>query len=347
MLAGWSSPGEVRRLMETDVGHDPAVWTAMAEAGLLGLHLPVARGGGGGSWVELGTVLGEMGAALLCSPFLSTVAIAASTIAAAGDDEASGALLPAIAGGRTLATVAVAEDDGRWDEGSIATRATPDGDGWRLDGHKSYVVDGAIADVVLVAARAGNGMGLFIVEGGARGLVRAPLATVDQTRRQAHLTLAGVAARRLRGGSLATLLDFAALAVACEAVGGARRCLDMAVGHARSRVQFGRPIGTFQAVSHRCAEMLVDLECAGAASARAARSAARSDGELATLAPMAKVAATEAFARASAANIQIHGGTGFTWDCDAQLYFKRARSSQLLFGDPRHHREALARRLGW
>jgi len=351
-LEAWSPPSEVRRLMEAEPGHDPTVWRELAEAGLLGLHVPEARGGAGRSWVELAAVLEETGAALLCAPILSSVGIAASTVLASGDAEASEALLPAIARGERLVTVAVAEDDGRWEEASVATAATREASSggdpeWRLAGHKSHVVDATVADTFLVAARGPDGVGIFVVDGVAPGLRRTPLPTVDTTRRQARLELHGTPARRLEGASFASLVDIACVALACEAVGGARRCLEAAVAHARQRIQFGRPIGSFQAVAHRCAEMLVDLECARGAARKAAEALATGDPEIATLAPTAKVACTEAFARGAAANIQIHGGTGFTWDCDAHLYFKRARSSQLLFGDPRHHREVLARRLGW
>lgn len=349
LLAELSPSSRVREVMETDSGHDPAVWARLAYDGILGLAIPTRWGGLGRSWIELAAVLAEVGAALACIPFLSTVAIAATAIARSADDAIRDELLPAIAAGNLIATVAVAEDTGDWNPSHGSTTATPDGNQWRLEGNKSYVLDAMVADVILVTARTDEGPAVFVVSGDANGLTRAPLVTVDQTRRQGRLVLDATPARLLLGGSASGLSDLGALSVAAESVGGTRRCLELAVAHAQNRVQFGQPIGSFQAVSHKCAEMLVDLECARAAVGHgAADLTADTDlTALATSAPVAKVAATEAFARAAAATIQIHGGVGFTWDCDAQLYFKRARSAQLAFGDARYHRELLAQRLSW
>ena len=339
-LAEVSPPAEVRRLVEDDVGFDPAVWSRMAaDHGLLGLQLPSDVGGGGLGWVEQAVVLEETGRALLCAPYLATVTTAA-VIAASNDDDD---LLAAIASGRCVATIALAEDTGRWDEAGVTTRAVPSsGGGWRLEGQKSYVVDGCAADVLVVAARHDGGVGLFVVDGNAPGLSRSPLATVDQTRRQARVQLGSTPARTLAGPSVAAALDLAAVALAAEQVGGAQHCLDAAVAHARRRVQFGRPIGSFQAVKHLCADMLVDLESARAAAFYAARAAARKGDDLPEAAAMAKVCCSEAYVRVATDGLHVHGGLGFTWDHDAHLYFKRARSSRQLFGDPRHHRELLA-----
>jgi alkylation response protein AidB-like acyl-CoA dehydrogenase len=329
-LAEVSPSSEVRRLMESDEGYDPEVWRRMAvEQDLLG---PIG-------WVERSIVLEETGAVLLCAPYMATVT-------------AAGFLPPErrheVAAGRCIATLAVAEASGRWDAESVQTRAVGSADrGWRLEGEKTYVVDGFAADVVVVAARrddAGD-VGLFLVEAGAPGLDRAPLATVDQTRRQARLRLRATPAQLL-DGSVETAVDLGAVALAAEQVGGAQRCLDMAVDHARRRVQFGRPIGSFQAVKHLCADMLLELESARSAAFYAASAAARGDGGLPAAAAVAKSCCSEAYVRVATDSLHVHGGLGFTWDHDAHLYFKRARSSQLLFGDPRHHREQLARHLG-
>jgi alkylation response protein AidB-like acyl-CoA dehydrogenase len=335
LLAEVSPPSEVRRLMATPEGHDPALWRRLAaEPGLLDF---AALG-----FVDLAVVLEEMGQVLLCAPYLAT-ATAAQALLSSGEDD----LLAGIAAGRTVATLAVAEATGRWEATAVTTRATPvPGRGWRLDGHKSYVVDGTVADVVLVAARSDAGVGLFAVPGDADGLTRTPLATVDQTRKQARLELAATPARRVAGADLDQVLQLAAAALAAEAVGGTQRCLDMAVGHARQRVQFGRPIGSFQAVKHLCADMLLDLETARSAAFYAAWAASERNPELPAAAAVAKARCCDAYAKAAADSLHVHGGLGFTWDHDAHLYFKRARSSSQLFGSPGHHRDLLAGHVG-
>jgi alkylation response protein AidB-like acyl-CoA dehydrogenase len=318
------------------------------EAGLQGIHLPTAVGGGGLGWVELGLVLEEAGRVLLGAPLLSSAVAAAVLLASAGDAWVA-ETLAGIAAGGTIATLAVAEASGRWDEAAVTTRATPAPDGgWRLDGAKSYVVDGCAADVLVVAARrdepSGGGVALFMVDAGAAGLSRSPLATVDLTRRQASVTLAAVAARPLRG-TVAEAMQLAATGLAAEQVGGSQACLDRAVDYAKRRIQFGRPIGSFQAVRHLCAEMLLDLESARSAAFQAASAAARADEGLAEAAAVAKSCCSEAFVRIASDSLHVRGGLGFTWDDDAHLYFRRARSSALLFGDPDFHRELLARHL--
>ena len=340
LLAEVSPSSEVRRLMDGDLGYDLDVWLRMAsDHDLVGLHLPTEVGGSGMGWVEQSVVVEETGRVLLCAPYLATVTAAPFL----PDD-----VKAAVAAGLCIATLAVAEASGRWDAAGVEARAvrSPDGS-WRLEGTKSYVVDGCVADVLVVAARSSldGVVGLYLVHAGAPGLDRAPLATVDQTRRQARITLAATPARPLEG-TLAMAMDLSIVALAAEQVGGAGRALEMALDHARRRVQFGRPIGSFQAVKHLCADMLLDLESARSAAFYAALAAARGDRELPAAAAVAKSCCSEAYVRVAADSLHVHGGLGFTWDHDAHLYFKRARSSQLLFGDPRHHREALARHLG-
>jgi alkylation response protein AidB-like acyl-CoA dehydrogenase len=343
---------EVRRLMETTEGYDPAVWDQMAnQLGLQGLAIPEEYGGSGYSYVELTVVLEEMGRALLAAPYFSTIALAANALLASGDDAAKKELLPGIASGETIATVAITEDSGRWDEAGITATATKSGEGWTLDGTKSFVLDGHIASLILVAARAGDGIGLFAVDGAAAGLTRTPLSTMDQTRKQARLELAGVPARLVGGEGegwtiLGKTLDLAAVALAAEQVGGAQLCLEMAVQYAKDRVQFGRPIGSFQAIKHKCADMLLEVESAKSAAYYAAWAAAEDNDEVPVVASLAKAYCSDAYFHAAAENIQIHGGIGFTWEHDAHLYFKRAKSSELLFGDPTYHRELLAQRIG-
>ena len=326
-LAVVSSPAAVRRLMEDDLGYDLDVWLRLAAD-----HDLLALGG----WPERAVVLHETGRVLLCAPYLATVTAAP--------------FLPpetqeAIAGGLCIATLAVAEASGRWDAGGVETRALRSPDGrWRLEGEKHYVVDGCAADVLVVAARTEAGeVALFQVDAGAAGLDPAPLPTVDLTRRLARIRLAATPARRLRG-SPATAVDLCATALAAEQVGGAERALEMAVEYAGRRVQFGRPIGSFQAIKHLCAEMLLDLESARAAATHAAGAAGTDEQPAA--AAVAKVSCSEAYVRIATDALHVHGGLGFTWDHDAHLYFRRARSSLHLFGDARHHRERLARHLG-
>jgi alkylation response protein AidB-like acyl-CoA dehydrogenase len=343
---------EVRRLMETTEGYDPAVWEQMGrQLGLQGLAIPEEYGGSGYGYVELTVILEEMGRALLAAPYFSTVALAANALLASGDDAAKKEFLPGIASGETIATVAITEDSGRWDEAGITLAASKAGDGWTLEGTKSFVLDGHTASLILVAARAGDGVSLFAVEGGASGLTRTPLSTMDQTRKQARLEFAGVPGRLVGSegdGSrvLAKTLDLAAIALAAEQVGGAQKCLEMAVQYAKDRVQFGRPIGSFQAIKHKCADMLLEVESAKSAAYYAGWAASEDNDEVPVVASLAKAYCSDAYFHAAAENIQIHGGIGFTWEHDAHLYFKRAKSSELLFGDPAYHRELLAQRIG-
>jgi alkylation response protein AidB-like acyl-CoA dehydrogenase len=347
-----SPEAEVRRLMETEDGYDPAVWQQMGEQlGLQGLHIPEEFGGSGFSYVELCIVLEEMGKRLLCAPFFSSVVLAGNTLLESGDDAAKKELLPGIASGETIATLALTEDNGRWDEEGVTLRATKAGDGWTLDGSKSFVLDGGIASLILVAARTDAGVSLFAVDGDASGLTRTRLSTMDMTRKQAKIDFAGTPARLVGadGGGWAVLekvLDLVDTALVNESVGGAQEVLDMAVQYAKDRIQFGRPIGSFQAIKHKCADMLLEVESAKSASYYAAACAAEGNDELNTVAPLAKAYTGEAYFHAAAENIQIHGGIGFTWEHPAHLYFKRAKSSELLFGDPAYHRELLATRLG-
>ncbi len=347
-----SPEAEVRRLMDGDKGYDETVWKQMGEQlGLQGLAIPEEFGGSGFGFIELIVVLEEMGRALLCAPYFSSVVLAANTLVHSGDDAAKKEFLPGIASGETIATLAFTEDNGRWDEAGITTTATQSGDGWTLSGAKMFVLDGAIADLVLVAARTGAGVSLFAVSGDAAGLTRTSLVTMDQTRKQARVEFSNTPARLIgtEGAGWAVVervLDLAAVALAAEQVGGAQVCLDMAVQYAKDRVQFGRPIGSFQAIKHKCADMLLEVESAKSAAYYAAWSAAELNDELPAVASLAKAFCSEAYFHTAAENIQIHGGIGFTWEHPAHLYFKRAKTSELFLGDPTYHRELLAQRIG-
>jgi alkylation response protein AidB-like acyl-CoA dehydrogenase len=342
-----SPSAEVRRLMETTEGYDSAVWSQMAnELGLQSLHIPEEHGGQGFTFIELGIVLEEMGRVLLCAPYFSTVCLAANAILNAGTDEQKGELLPGIAAGETIATLAFTEANGKWNASGITLEAQGSGDSYTLSGTKMFVIDGHTADTVVVVARAPgttgeDGIGFFVVDGDAEGVTRTPLATMDQTRKQARLDFDGAQAR-----PLGETLDQAAVAMANESIGGAQKCLEMAVEYAKVRVQFGRPIGSFQAIKHKCADMLLEVESGKSAAYYAAWAAAEDNEELPVVASLAKAYVSDAYFHAAAENIQIHGGIGFTWEHDAHLYFKRAKSSEILLGDATYHRELLAQRIG-
>ncbi len=348
---------EVRRLMETPRGFDEAVWRQLAaDLALTGIAIPEAYGGSGFGPVELGIAMEEQGRSLLCAPFFSSCVLAAGAILRAANEDQKALLLPRIASGELRAALAVTEPNGRWDATGIQTHATRAGGDWTIDGVKSFVIDGDAAHGWVVVARepgsAGNaGVAFFWVDAAAAGVTRTPLATMDATRKQARIEFRRTPAELLgRAGAgaepLARTFDHAVIALSNEMVGGAQRLLDSAVEYAKIRVQFGRPIGSFQAIKHKCADMLLDLELAKSAAYHAAQAEAAGDPETPSLACLAKAAAADAYVRIAADTIQIHGGIGFTWDHDTHLWFKRAKSSEVLFGDPNYHRELMLQRMG-
>ena len=352
-----SPPTEVRRQMETDEGYDPEVWKQMSDQlGLPGLHIPEQYGGAGFGMVELGIVMEEMGRVLLCAPYFSTSVLAANALMNAGTEAQKARLLPDLASGVRLAALAVTELDGQWDPQTTRVTATPDGDGFRLEGTKSYVVDGHVADLLIVAGRASGtagreGLALFTLSADAAGVTRSLLPSMDLTRKLARIDFNGVQAQRLGDGedsvtALERTLDQAAIALANEMVGGAQTLFDSAVDYAKLRVQFGRTIGSFQAIKHKCADMLLDMELAKSAAYYAAQAAAADDPEWPALACLAKAAASDMYLHIAIETIQIYGGIGFTWDNDTHLWFKRAKSSEVFLGEPYYHRELLLQRWG-
>ena len=338
--------------METVNGFDPAVWAQMgSQMGLMGIHIPEEFGGMGFTYIELGVVLEEMGRSLLCAPFFSTVVLAANTLLQSGDDAAKKKYLPGIASGETTATLASVEPSGKWDEAGITMKAKGSGSSFTLSGTKMFVLDGHTASMIIVSALTSKGVSLFAVDGNAKGLTRTALSTMDQTRKQAKLEFSDVAATLIgiegKGWDvLSRVNDLVVVALAAEQVGGAQKVLDMAVEYAKVRVQFGRPIGSFQAIKHKCADMLLEVESAKSAAYYGMWCASEMNEELPSVASLSKAYCSEAYFHAAAENIQIHGGIGFTWEHPAHLYFKRAKSSELLFGDPTYHRELLAQRIG-
>lgn len=351
-LESRSPVSEVRRLMETPRGYDEEVWRQLADQlALQGLHVPEEYGGQGFTFVELVIVLEEMGRTLFCAPYLASTCLATNAVLNAGAEDQKRHLLGRLASGQAIGTLACTESDGRWEADAGTTIASADGYGWCLDGVKTYVLDGLIADLVLVSAHADDRVALFVVDGDAAGMQRTELPTMDQTRKQARIEFSGVRAELLGDlesgrDALARTLDTAAVCLSAEMLGGAQRCLEMAVDYAKTRYQFGRPIGSFQAVKHKCADMLVDVESARAAVHHAARALADGDDDIPAVASFTKAYCSDVYFRTAAENIQIHGGIGFTWEHDAHLYFKRAKTSGVLLGDSTYHRELLAGRLG-
>ncbi|GLW64272.1 acyl-CoA dehydrogenase [Actinomadura rubrobrunea] len=344
-FADASPSARVRRLMATDEGYDPRIWAQMAgQLGLQGLAVPERFGGAGYGMRELAVVMEEMGRALVCAPFLSSVVLAGYALLGSGDEDAARDLLPGIADGSAIAALAWMEDE-RWDPDRVRTAARPAPGGWVLDGAKTYVLDGGIADLILVVADREGRRALFAVRGDADGLARTPLPTLDQTRKMARLEFRGAPARPV-GAYDPRVMDLAAVALAAEQLGGMQRALEMTVEYVKVRRQFGRPIGSFQAVKHRCADMFVLVESARSAVAHAADVADGAPEELPVAAALAQAYCSEAFFRVAAETVQLHGGIGFTWEHDAHLYFKRAASSRELLGSPAAHRRRLAELVG-
>ena len=335
LLTDRSPMRRVREIADGADGYDPALWRQLADLGLLGLAIPEQYGGAGSGHIEQSVVAEELGRALTPTPFLGTV-LAAGLLLATDDEDARKDLLPRIAAGDTIATVAT----------NLAIAARHDGDDHLLTGRATPVLDGDRADLVLVA----TGDGVFAVTADSPGLTRTRLTALDPTRRLATLDLADAPARRLActdpAAATAHLADLAGVTLAAEQVGGLLRCVEMTVDYAKIRVQFGRAIGSFQAVKHGCADMHVAGELAYSALRHATWAADHSPAELPVAASLAAAYCSAAYFQVAADTIQLHGGIGFTWEHDAHLYYKRAKTSELLFGDPTHHRAALADRLG-
>jgi alkylation response protein AidB-like acyl-CoA dehydrogenase len=341
----------VRELM--DAGQiDLEVWSqAGAQLGLQGIAIPEEYGGSGFSFAEQAIVLEELGAGLYGGPYLASAVLAATALLASPDEAARQRLLPGIAAGETIAALAFTEDDGSWDPASIRLAAAKSGEGWVLDGHKSFVLDGANAGLLLVVAVADGGLSLFAVDAAADGLATTALPTLDQTRSLARIEFAAVPAELIGSAGdgaaiMNRVLDVAAIALAAEQLGGAQRALDITVDYTKTRHQFGRPIGSFQALKHRMADLLMEVESLRSAVAYAASAVADGSDEVPALASLLKAYASETYFHVAAEMIQMHGGIGFTWEHDAHLFFKRAKSSELFLGDGAYHRERLAQRIG-
>jgi alkylation response protein AidB-like acyl-CoA dehydrogenase len=348
--------GFVRQRMEEPAGVTPEFWTKLAEQGWLGLVYPEEHGGSGLGFVDLTVLMEEMGRVVMPGPFFSTVVLGGLTILEAGSAEQKKAWLPKIASGQAKAALAWTEPSGRWDAAGISATAKPMGSDWVLSGTKLFVLDAHLADVLVVVARTSEGrqpeqgVSLFLVPRGTAGLETKLLPTMDQTRKLCEVTLrdvrvpgAGLLGPKDGGWApLSRVIDRATVALCAEMCGGAQKVLDMTVDYAKIRVAFGRPIGSYQGVKHRAADMLVEVENAKSLTYYAAWAVDENVPEASLAASMAKAYCSDAFRRVAGAGIQLHGGIGFTWEHDLHLYFKRAKSSEFTFGDATNHREKVA-----
>jgi alkylation response protein AidB-like acyl-CoA dehydrogenase len=348
-----ASPLEtVRKVAETPEGYSRELWKQIAELGWLGLTIPEAHGGAGLGWVDLTVVLEEMGRTLFPSPFLATT-LAAAAIADAGSDAQKQRWLSRLADGSRIATLAVLEAGDRPGPAGIQLAATPLGDGFALSGEKVQVLDGAAADLLVVAFRTGRAaddVALAVVERSAPGVAVENTPSIDATKRVARVRLDGarIAPDAVMGGAwpaLARTLDRAAAAVTAEMVGAAEGALHLTVGYARQRSQFGSPIGRFQGVKHPLAEMYVDVESWKSLLYWAAWCIDRGEADAPRAVSLAKAYASEAFARIGIDAVQLHGGIGYTWEYDAQLYLKRSKWARPIFGDSDFHYDRVA--AGW
>ena len=357
-----SSTSEVRSLMATDSGFDPKVWQQLSQQlGMTGVHMPEELGGAGFGPVEMAIVCEEMGKNLYCGPYFASAVCAANALRIAGDELQQETLLPEIISGEKLACLAVSEGRGVWTDEVFSTTATfsstakKTDDGHLLNGRKRFVVDACIADTLIVVANDDHGIGFFVVDATAQGVSITALDSMDPTRKLADVQFTDSPAQRLNNSKpeqLRLLVDIASTALANEMVGGAQTLLDSALSYTQLRFQFGRSIASFQAIKHRLADLLLELELAKSAAYQAAQTLAGSalwaaNGQIAHMdkvtehASLAKAAASEVYLHTALECIQMHGGIGFTWENDTHLWFKRAKSSEVFLGTPAEHRERM------
>ncbi len=346
----------VRRLMEAPDAYDPALWKKVADLGWTALGIP-EQYGGVGTFLDLIVVLEEAGRALLPGPFFATMGLAVPALIEAGTDAQKKEALGAIAQGSARATLAFTEPSGRWDASSVTLSAKPVGGEWQLDGVKQFVPDAEAADYIVVAARTRgegeDGISLFLVKGRPKGMTVNPLKTLDMTRRWDEVRFDGVqleagalmGARDKAWPQLKRALDWATAALCAEMVGGAQKVLETSTEYAKTRQQFGKPIGIYQAVSHKLADMLVLSESGRSATYYAAWAVDADAPDRSLASSMAKAYVSDAYRKIAGDGIQVHGGIGFTWEHDMQLYFKRAKSSEVTLGDATYHRELVAQSL--
>jgi alkylation response protein AidB-like acyl-CoA dehydrogenase len=348
----------VREQMEDPGGVAEGLWKQMVELGWVGLLVPEAYGGSGLGPVDLAVLMEELGRALAPVPYLSSAVIGARTLLLAADEVQQSELLPRLAQGEFRLALAQLEDNGSWEPHGIQARAEATAHGYRIDGHKLFVPDAQCADRILVVARCGDSGGdsdvsLFLVDPAAPGVTVRPIAYNEQIRKVCEVRLEGVElpeSARLRGGEsgwavLQQVHDHAKAALTAELAGGATKVLEMTVEYAKTREQFGQPIGRFQAIQHKCADMLVKTEGIRSAAYYAAWALDANEPDAHTSACLAKSYATEAYTFVASEGIQVHGGLGFTWEQDPHLYFKHAQAAEFVLGDATYNRELAAREL--
>ena len=346
----------VRKLMESPDAFDEKLWKKLADLGWTALGIP-EQDGGVGSFLDLVVVLEEAGRALLPGPFFATMGLAVPVLIEAGSEAQKKEALGAIAEGSARATVAFTEGTGRWDAESVTLAAKQTGDGWQLDGVKHFVPDAEVADYMVVVARtrgAGeDGITLFLIKGKPNGMAVTPLKGMDMTRRWTEVRFDKVQldASSVMGSphnawpSLKRALDWATAALCAEMIGGGQKVLETSTEYAKTRQQFGKPIGIYQAVSHKLADMLVQSESARSATYYAAWTVDADAPDRSLASSMAKAYVSDAYRKIAGDGIQVHGGIGFTWEHDMHLYLKRAKASEVTLGDATYHRELVAQAL--
>ena len=339
-------PERVRELMATETAFDETLWRELADQGWTGLILPEEYGGLALGLVELAVVAEEMGRACLPGAFLSTL-WGAALIAAAGNSEQKARYLEGIAAGDVKATVAFLESTGDWNPAAVQVQAERDGQGYRLNGRKEYVTDASIADVIVCVAKSGGNLVLPLVDKGAAGLTITATTAIDATRKLYSIDFDNVYAESALEDNPRAALEYsmgvATVGICAEMLGGMQWTLDTTVEYAKTRQQFGRPIGSYQAVQHHCSDMLLMTESSRSAVYYAAWSLTEKDATARHAVSIAKAYCSDAAREVGNLGIQVHGGIGFTWEHDLHLYYKRAKSSEMMLGDASHHREELAK----
>jgi alkylation response protein AidB-like acyl-CoA dehydrogenase len=334
-FAGECPSGEVRRLMETETAFDAALWAKLTDQGYTGIIFPEEYGGVGLGKVELILLMEEAGRALLPGPFFSTVALAGSVLEVAASAEQKKKYLAPICQGSARATVAILEVSANWNLLSLEMSANKG----KLNGEKLFVPDAAVADFLIVVVRDG----VFLVEAKAPGMKISAMATMDLTRKLNTVQFNNTPAEKIgESSALPRAIDIATAAISAEMVGGMQRCLDLTVEYAKTRKQFGKPIGMFQAVQHQCADMYLETESSRSAVYYAAWALEENAPDAATAVSIAKMYASDASRTVGNRGIQVHGGMGFTWENDLHLYYRRAKGSENAFGDATFHRERIA-----
>jgi alkylation response protein AidB-like acyl-CoA dehydrogenase len=355
-LAKESSSKVVRKLMESPDAFDAALWKKLADMGWTALGVPQEYGGVG-TFLDLVVVLEEAGRALLPGPFFATMGLAVPVLIEAGTDAQKKEALTAIAQGSARATLAMTEQSGRWDPDSVMLAAKQTGDGWQLDGVKQFVPDAEVADYTVVVARTRgegeDGITLFLIKGKPKGMTVTPLKAMDMTRRWTEVRFDKVQldASSVMGSAhsgwprLKRALEWATAALCAEMIGGGQKVLETSTEYAKTRQQFGKPIGIYQAVSHKLADMLVQSESARSATYYAAWTVDADAPDRSLASSMAKAYVSDAYKKIAGDGIQVHGGIGFTWEHDMHLYLKRAKASEVTLGDATYHRELVAQAL--